>query len=168
MTRSHTRWLLALVVTLVAVAVVTAAPAASGTVTATQLKAGFKKATGQKLVVSKVGSSAGQYTAFNLGVPTHTKQVRYGTFTIFLVSGDVPANVETLLTDQHTGQVAPPAPGGIHWEHGVSLGGGLSWTAKQLFGSNVVLWWTTPADVKKTDGTYATLRRALKGVMAQK
>jgi hypothetical protein len=154
-----------LATTLVAVATVASAQAAPGNVTAAQLKAGFKKATGQKLVVDSVRSSAGSYTAFNLGTPTFTRLARYGNFTIFLVSGDVATNVDGLLTDQRTGQLEPPASGGIHWEHGASLGGGLTWTAKHLYGSNVVLWWTTSQDVKKTDRTYATLHKALKGIV---
>jgi hypothetical protein len=165
MTRSHTTWMIGLAATVVAVAVVASAPAASGEVTATQLKSSFKKATGQKLVVDKLRSSTGRYTAFNLGVPTFTKRARYGNFTIFLVGGDVPANVDSLLSNARTGQVEPPAAGGIHWEHGASLGGGLVWTAKRLYGSNVVLWWTTSQDVKKTDRTYATLHKALKGIV---
>jgi hypothetical protein len=169
MTRSHARWSIGFAATLVAVMAVASAQAAPSTVTAAQLKSGFKKATGQKLLVDKVRSSTGRYTAFNLGVPTFTKQARYGSFTIFVVAGDVPANVDNLLTNARTGELEPPAAGGIHWEHGAaSLGGGLAWTAKQLYGANVVLWWTTRDDVQKTDRTYATLQRALKGIVKQK
>ena len=58
-------------------------------------------------------STAGHYTAFNLGVQTTTKQARYGTFTIYLVSGsDVAADVKRLLTDPHTGELGTPATGG--------------------------------------------------------
>jgi hypothetical protein len=149
---------------LAAVTAVASAQGAPSTVTSAQLKAGFKKATGQKLVVDKLRSSAGNYTAFDLGVQTKSRQARYGTFTIFLLTGDVAANADSLLKNQRTGQLEPPAAGGIHWEHGASLGGGLLWTAKQQYGSNVVLWWTTSQDVKKTDRTYATLHKALKGI----
>jgi hypothetical protein len=158
----------ALAATVAAVAAAGSAQAAGGDVTAAQLRAGFKKATGQKLVVDSVRSSAGRYTAFNLGTPTFTRLARYGNFTIFVVSGDIAANVNGLLTDQRTGQLEPPAAGGIHWEHGASLGGGLTWTAKHVYGSNVVLWWTTSQDVKKTDRTYAKLHTALRGIVGNK
>ena len=41
---------------------------------------------GQKLVVDTARSFPGHYTAFNLGVQTGTRQARYGTFTIYLVT----------------------------------------------------------------------------------
>lgn len=164
MTGSRARWMIGAAATLTAAVALGPAQAAPGDVTAAQLRTGFKKATGQTLVVDKLRSSAGRYTAFNLGVQTKTRQARYGTFTIFLVTGDVPSSVDTLLTNQHSGQLEPPAAGGIHWEHGASLGGGLVWTAKRLYGSNVVLWWTTTSTTRKTDRTWTTLHRALTAV----
>lgn len=156
------------VVAILAVALATAAgsaAASSSNVTVAQLKRGFKKATGQALLVDRARSSAGHYTAFNLGVQTATRQARYGTFTIFLVTGsDVPGDVQRLLIDPHTGQPGTPAAGGIVWEKGVTMTGRATWTAKRPYGSNLVIWWTTPSAVKKTDRTWTTLHRALTAV----
>lgn len=166
MTRSRAPWILALVVTLVTVAAVPAVQATvSSDVSAAQLKSGFKKATGQKLVVDRTRTSSGQYTAYNLGVQTRTKQARYGEFTIYLVTADVAANVENLLKDVHTSELGTPTSGGIYWEHDSSLGGGLVWTAKHRYGSNIVLQWTTTQDVKKTDRTFTTLHKALTAIV---
>ena len=93
---------------------------------------------------------AGHYTAFNLGVQTTTKQARYGTFTIYLVSGgDVAADVKRLLTDPHTGELGTPATGGIYWEKDVTMSGTDIWMAKRPYGANVVIWWTTTSPVQK-------------------
>ncbi len=156
-------------IALAAVALVaTAAQARTTDVTPAQLKSGFKKATGQKLVVDKVRSSPGHYTAFNLGVQSFTKQSRYGTFTIYLINGaDVASEVGKLLTNPHTGQLDPPAPGGIYWENDVTIQGADVWLAKHKYGSNVVLWWTTPTPTKKTDRTFKTLHKALVAVTKQ-
>jgi hypothetical protein len=146
-------------------AAVGTATGASSAVTVTQLKSGFKKATGQALVVDRARSSAGHYTAFNLGLQTATKQARYGTFTIFLVTGgDVPGDVQRLLMDPHTGQPGTPGAGGIVWEKGVTMTGTSTWTAKRPYGSNVVIWWTTTTPVKKTDRTWTALHKALTAV----
>ncbi len=169
MTRTRIFRLAGVLAVLVASMTVAAAQAAPGDVTPAQLKSGFKKATGQKLVVDKLRSSAGRYTAFNLGVQTFTKQARYGTFTIFLVSGgDVATDVQSLLKNPHTGELDPAAPGGIYWEQDSSLGGQLGWMAKHRYGSNLVLWWTGSEPVKKTDRTFKTLHKALVAVTKQK
>ena len=166
MTRTRTGWWVMLVVALVTATSATAAQGAPPTVTATQLKSGFKKATGQKLVVDEARSSAGHYTAFNLGVQTKTKQSRYGTFTLYLVTGsDVAADVHRLLVDPHTGELGTPV-GGNYWERAVTMTGQQTWTAKRLYGANVVLWWTTASAERKTDRTYVTLHKALKGIVA--
>lgn len=158
----------AIVAVLVAVgALLAAGPANAGAsnVTVSQLKRGFKKATGQTLVVDRARSNPGHYTAFNLGVQTATRQARYGTFTIFLVSGsDAAGDVERLLADPRTGELGPPAKGGIRWEKGVSLTGTETWTAKRPYGSNLVIWWTTASPAKKTDRTWRTLHKALTSV----
>lgn len=149
---------------LVAVAVASIANGGGSNVTASQLRSGFKKATGQVLVVDRARSNPGHYTGFNLGVQTAARQARYGTFTIFLVSGgDVAADVQRLLVD-HTGELAAPAKGGIRWEKGVSLTGTEMWTAKRPYGSNLVIWWTTSSPAKKTDKTWQTLHKALTAI----
>ena len=149
----------------VAAALTAGASGAPSTVTVAQLKSGFKKATGQTLVVDRVSSTAGHYTAFNLGVQTMTKQARYGTFTIYLVSGgDVAADVKRLLTDPHTGELVAPATGGIYWEKDSTMSGTDIWMAKRPYGANVVIWWTTTSPVRKTDRTWTTLHKALTSV----
>ena len=95
--RNHgaVRTLLVAAAVALALAVAAVAQAAPGSVSASQLKSGFRKATGQKLVVDTIRSSAGHYTAFNLGVQTGTRQARYGTFTIYLVTDpDVATQVQ--------------------------------------------------------------------------
>ena len=147
---------------LVASIVVAGAHGASTVVTAAQLKSAFKKGTAQKLVVDKLRSSSGKYTAFNLGVQTGTKQARYGTFTIYLVTDtDLEGQVTSLLTDPHTGQLGTPGAGGIYWEKARTMSGTEVWMAKKRYGPNVVLWWTTSLPVKKTDRTFQTLHKAL-------
>lgn len=148
-----------------AAAVTAGASGAASTVTVSQLKSGFKKATGQTLVADRIISSPGHYTAFNLGVQTTTKRLRYGTFTIYLVSGsDGSADVQRLLANPHTGQVGTPATGGIYWEKNTTMSGTETWTAKRPYGTNVVLWWTTTSKVRKTDRTWTTLHKALTAV----
>lgn len=148
-----------------AAALTAGASGARSTVTVAQLKSGFKKATGQTLVADRALSSPGHYTAFNLGVQTKTRQARYGTFTIYLVSGaDVATEVQGLLRNPHTGQVDPPSTGGIYWEQNQSMTGTSTWTAKRPYGANVVIWWTTAASQKKTDRTWKTLHKALTAV----
>ena len=156
---------------IVAVAAALAASLAAGasgapsTVTVAQLKSGFKKATGQALVVDRERSNPGHYTAFNLGVQTMTKRARYGTFTIYLVSGsDVTGDVQGLLTNPHTGQLDPPAAGGIYWEKDSTMTGTDIWMAKRPYGANVVIWWTTTSPVRKTDRTWTVLHKALTSV----
>jgi hypothetical protein len=152
--------------TVTAIVAVGAAQATPSDVTAAQLTAGFKKATGQKLLVNRQLSSAGHYVAFDLGVPTITKRARYGIFTIYLVSStDVQGGVDSLLRNLHTGQVDPPAPGGIYWEQDSGLGTGLVWVAKHRYGPNVVLSWSTTSDEKKTDKTFKRLHKALQGIV---
>ena len=91
-----------------------------------------------------------------------TKQARYGTFTIYLVTGrDVAAEVRRLLTDPHTGQLGTPGAGGHLLGEGRTMTGTEVWMAKRPYGANVVLWWTTSSPVKKTDRTWTMLHKAL-------
>lgn len=154
-----------LVAALAASLATTGASGAGSTVTVSQLKSGFKKATGQALVTDRILSSPGHYTAFNLGVQTATKRNRYGTFTIYLVSGgDVATDVQSLLRDPHTGQVGAPATGGIYWSKGATMTGTETWTAKRPYGANIVISWSTSSSLKKTDRTWKTLHQALTAV----
>ncbi len=153
------------IATAVSASLAAGASGAPSTVTVAQLKSGFKKATGQTLVVDRVASTAGHYTAFNLGVQTTTKRARYGTFTIYLVTGgDVAADVNRLLTDPHTGELVAPAAGGIYWEKDSTMSGTDIWMAKRPYGANVVIWWTTTSPARKTDRTWTVLHKALTSV----
>ncbi len=113
MTRMRMGWIVGLVAALVAATTVAAAQGAPATVTPAQLKSGFKKATGEKLVVDRGRTSAGSYTAFSLGVQTKTRQDRYGTFTIYLVTGsDVAADVNACSRTRTPASSARPPPAG--------------------------------------------------------
>ena len=151
----------ALLVTLVLAAAVGANAATTG-VSAAQLKAGFRTATGERLLVKTPSSYAGHYVAFDLGVQTMFRKARYGTFTIYLVTGpDVDAEVGELLADAHTGALGTPGPGSIYWEHGTGVRGDSYWLAKRRYGSNVVLTWIGINPVKKTDGSWTKLHKTL-------
>jgi hypothetical protein len=138
------------------------AQSSATSVSAAQLKASFKKSTGDKLLVSKNYSYPGHYTAFDLGVVTIAKKGKYGTFTLYLVNGpDVQAEVTDLLADGHTGALGTPGPGNIYWESGSTVYGDKYWMAKRQYGENVVLWWIGSKPVKKTDKTFKRLHTAL-------
>jgi hypothetical protein len=134
----------------------------TGSVTAAQLTASFKRATGDKLLVNKKASYPGHFRAYDVGVQTIAKKGKYGTFTVYLVTGaDVAYEVNDLLADGHTGQLGTPGPGKIYWEQGASAFGDKYWLAKKQYGDNVVLWWFTSSTVKKTDKTFKRLHTTL-------
>jgi hypothetical protein len=140
----------------------TTASVASPSTTASQLTTRFKVSTGQKLLPSKTLSYAGHYKAYDLGVATAANKARYGTFTVYLVTGpDVDAEVTDLLSDTHTGVLGKPSAGNVYWESGVSIYGSQYWQAKRRYGQNVVLKWTTASSQKKTDATWKRLHTAL-------
>lgn len=152
---------LALTLALSVAAAVASASSASG-ITAAQLTTRFRQSTGDKLVVNKKISFAGHYKAFDVGVATIARKGKYGTFTIYLVTGpDVEAEVTDLLADGHTGVLGAPGAGNIHWEPGTSIHGDRYWLAKRRYGDNVVLWWIGEKPVKKTDKTFKRLHTAL-------
>jgi hypothetical protein len=152
---------LVLALALTAAVAVASASSTSG-ITAAQLTMRFKQSTGDKLVASKKSSSPGHYKAFDLGVPTIAKKGKYGTFTVYLVTGpDVEAEVTDLLADGRTGALGTPGAGSIYWEYGQSIFGDSYWLAKRRYGENVVLWWTGSTPVKKTDKTFKRLHTAL-------
>jgi hypothetical protein len=154
-----------LVIALASVLVAAAAAAsstASPATTATQLTTRFKAATGEKLVASKPKSYTGHYRAYDLGVQTIARKARWGTFTVYLVTGaDTEAEVTDLLADSHTGALGQPTAGGIYWESGTTIHGDKFWMAKRRYGQNVVLWWIGSSGVKKTDATFKRLHTAL-------
>jgi hypothetical protein len=152
---------LALVLALSFSATVASASSASG-ITAAQLTTSFKQSTGDKLVLNKKSSYAGHYKAFDVGVVTIARKGKYGTFTIYLVTGaDVQAEVTDLLADARTGVLGTPGAGNIYWEPGTSIFGDRYWLAKRRYGENVVLWWSGEKPVKKTDKTFKRLHMAL-------
>jgi hypothetical protein len=132
------------------------------TVTAAQLTASFKQSTGDKLLPNKKFSYPGHYRAFDAGVATIARKGKYGTFTIYLVTGaDVEAEVTDLLADGHTGALETPGAANIYWESGSTVYGDKYWMAKKRYGANVVLWWIGSKPVKKTDKTFKRLHAAL-------
>lgn len=150
----------ALAVLVVTVASVALAQAQN--VTAAQLTASFKKSTGDKLVLNKKMSYPGHYKAYDAGVATIARKGKYGTFTIYLVTGaDVEGEVKDLLADGHTGALGTPGAASIYWESGKTLYGDPYWMAKKRYGGNVVLWWIGTKPVKKTDKTFKRLHAAL-------
>jgi hypothetical protein len=156
------RRVVSLVAILALAALLTSGSVAAPTTTATQLTTRFKAATGEKLVASKQMSYAGHYRAYDLGIATAAKKARWGTFTVFLVTGsDVEGEVKGLLADTHTGMVGKPAAGNIYWEAGVSIYGDKYWQAKRRYGPNVVIKWTGSSAQKKTDATWKRLHAAL-------
>jgi len=134
----------------------------SAGITATQLTTRFKQATGDKLLLNKKISYPGHYKAYDLGVPSIAKKGKYGTFTIYLVTGaDVETVVTDLLADGHTGVLGTPGSSNIYWEAGSSIYGDKYWLAKKRYGANVVLWWIGSKPVKKIDKTFKRLHTAL-------
>ena len=124
--------------------------------------AAFKKSTGDRLLVNKKMSYPGHYRAYDAGVATIARKGKYGTFTVYLVTGaDVEAEVTDLLADGRTGVLGAPGAGSIYWEAGSTLYGDLYWMAKKRYGENVVLWWIGSKPVKKTDKTFKRLHAAL-------
>lgn len=143
-------------------AVMTTSSIAAPTTTATQLTTRFKAATGEKLVRNKQVSYAGHYVAYDLGVQTPAKKAKWGTFTVYLVTGaDVPTEIADLLKNTRTGQPDPKSAGGIYWESGVTIYGTAYWLAKRPYGQNVVVKWIGPSGAKKLDGAWKRLHTAL-------
>jgi hypothetical protein len=139
----------------------TIASAAPGT-TATQLTTRFKAATAEKLVANKQLSYAGHYKAYDLGLSTAFKRARWGTFTVYLITGaDVETEVTSLLAHSRTGQLGTPTAGGIYWEQGATLHGQVYWQAKRRYGQNVVLKWIGSSATQKTDASWKRLHTAL-------
>lgn len=131
-------------------------------VTALQAKKRFKAASGGYILQKNAKAGyAGHYVALDLGVPTISKKVKFGQFTLYLVvNRDAQADVDELLADTHTGQLGKPDRRGIHWEKGLTLDGQAYWLAKKRYGKNLVVWWYGPA-VKKTDRAFNNLNAIL-------
>ncbi len=156
------RFAAALVVLLAFSATVAAAQPDAQSVTATQLKAKFKAMTGDKLVANKKFAYAGHYVAFDAGPQSIARKAKYGTFTVYLVTGaDVEAEVTDLLADVRTGVLGTPGAGKIYWEAATTLYGDKYWLAKRRYGQNVVLHWAGSKPVKKTDRTFKRLHTVL-------
>jgi hypothetical protein len=140
----------------------TAAAGAGAAVTVAEASKRFKAASGFALVKKAGASYPGHYVALDTGAPSITKSARFGTFTLFVVTGpDVAGEVRDLLADTHTGALGRPDARGIHWEPGRTLSGTRYWLAKKRYGANLVLWWYGPA-VRKTDAAFARLHGVLR------
>lgn len=152
----------ALVLALALSATVAVAQPSATSPTAAQLKAQFKQSTGDKLVVNKKFAYPGHYAAFDAGPQSIARKGKYGTFTVYLVTGaDVEAEVTDLLADAHTGVLGAPGPGKIYWEAGSTVYGDKYWMAKRRYGEKVVLWWIGSKQVKKTDRSFKRLHTVL-------
>ena len=118
-----------------------AAPAATTAVSASQVVARFKAASGATLLVDTRSSYSGHYTALSLS-PSIANQAKYGRFTLFVVGpATLAEDVRKLLADGHTGVLGAPGLSNIYWESGRYLSGGTYWLAKKQYGTNLVLWW---------------------------
>lgn len=112
-------------------------------VTAKQVIARFRAATGDTLVRDSRGSVRGAYDMVDFGAhPSLGLLGKYGQFFLYVVhSADTEKDVAELLADAHSGQPIAPDARGIRWEYGVSLRGERYWTAKKRYGRNVVMLW---------------------------
>lgn len=156
------RFAAALVVLLAFSVTAAAAQPSPQSVTATKLKTTFKAMTGDKLVPNKKFAYPGHYVAFDAGPQSIARKAKYGTFTVYLVTGaDVEAEVTDLLADSRTGQLGAPGPGKIYWEAGSTIYGDLYWQAKKRYGQKVVLWWIGSKPVKKTERSFKRLHAVL-------
>jgi hypothetical protein len=159
----HSLILLALVVATAALAA--AAHAGGAASTTSQVVARFKAHTGDKLLVNKRLSSPGRYVALDLGAPSISRRAKYGTFTVYVLTGrDVDKEAAGLLADAHTGTLGQPGPGNIHWEPGTTLRGDRYWLAKRRYGGNVVLYWIGSSAIKKTDASFRRLHKPLTAI----
>lgn len=157
MRRSHLS--LALLPVFVALAVAVAPASGATALTASQVIAHFRAATGTTLLVDKSSSSPGHYTALSLA-PSISNQGRYGRFTLYVVGPSATgADVTRLLADGHTGAVGTPGASGIYWESGRYLTGGTYWLAKKQYGANLVLWWF--GSKRKVDAAFSRIHRPL-------
>lgn len=111
-------------------------------ISATRLKQWFRAATGGDRLARDPRSSWDGVTALVLaGGPSLASTARYGRFTVYVFRPDRVEEVERLLADVHTAAPIEPDARGIRWEHGSTLYGEPFWTAKTLYGPNVVLVW---------------------------
>jgi hypothetical protein len=157
MRRAHLS--LALLAALVALTVAVAPASGATALTASQVIARFKAATGSTLLVDKHSSYRGHYTALSLS-PSLSNQGRYGRFTLYVVGASATtADVTKLLADGHTGVVGTPGAASIYWESGQYLGGGTFWLAKKQYGANLVLWWF--GSKKKVDAAFTRIHKPL-------
>jgi hypothetical protein len=150
---------LALLAALVALAVAVAPASGATALTASQVIARFKAATGTTLLVDKRSSYPGHYTALSLA-PSISNQARYGRFTLYVVGLSTTADdVTKLLADGHTGALGTPGASSIYWESGRYLTGGTYWLAKKQYGANLVLWWF--GSKQKVDAAFSRIHKPL-------
>ena len=157
MQRAHLA--LALLAALVALAVAVAPASGATALTAPQVIARFKAATGSTLLVDKRSSYPGHYTALSLS-PSISNQGRYGRFTLYVIGPSTTSDDMTkLLADGHTGALGTPGASNIYWESGRYLSGGSYWLAKKKYGANLVLWWF--GSKQKVDSAFSRIHKPL-------
>lgn len=150
---------LALLAALAALAVAVAPASGATALTASQVIARFKAATGAALLVDRRSSYPGHYTALSLA-PSISNQGRYGRFTLYVVGPSTTVDdVAKLLADGHTGVLGTPGASGIYWESGHYLTGGGYWLAKKQYGANLVLWWF--GSRQKVDAAFSRIHKPL-------
>ncbi len=153
----------ALVALFIGLAVVDARASDATPLSASQVVARFKTATGATLRVDRRSSYAGHYSALSLP-PSITNQGRYGRFTLYIVGpASTAADIEQLLADGHTGILGTPGASHIYWERGRYLTGSTYWLAKKQYGTNLVLWWFGPE--QKVDVAFSRVHKSLVAVV---
>ena len=149
----------ALMALLIGLAAADAHASATVPLSASQVVARFKTATGATLLVDRRSSYPGHYSALSLA-PSITNQGRYGHFTLYVVGpASTAADVTQLLADGHTGILGTPGASHIYWEHGRYLTGGSYWLAKKQYGANLVLWWY--GTQQKADAAFTRVHKPL-------
>jgi hypothetical protein len=139
-----------------------AAHSSPRSLTATEVVAHFRAATGTTLQVDRRASYAGHYVAL-APLASLSNRARYGQFVVYVVDpGQVAEGVDDLLADGHTGVLGTPGPAAIYWEAGTALDGTAYWMAKKRYGANVVLWWFGAR--QKVDPPFTRLHRALRSL----
>jgi hypothetical protein len=148
--------------TCLALTIVGGAGAEGNVASTSQVIARFSATTGETLRVNPRLSYPGHYVALDLGTPSITKRVRYGSFAIYVVTTPDPTTEATnLLADAHTGVLGTPGAAAIFWESGSTLTGQHYWRAKKRYGGNVILTWIGAQDARKIDASFTRLHRAL-------
>jgi hypothetical protein len=150
---------------LAALATVLALPALAAAdatvVSVAKLQARFRAETGGDRLVRDPRASWAGVTALVLRNGTSmSARARYGSFTVYVFSGRRLAEVERMLADVRTAEPIAPDARGVRWEAGSTLHGERYWSAKTLYGANVVLVWDTEG-ARRVTNAWTRVHRAL-------